>query len=911
MMGLTPANNPNFKESFGPITGRAPSKHNLPNPNAKHSLFKNNSFLNNTSLFMPNQTENESRGFLNALNQTRMGSFENKGLSCLLMNPRPSFKTLAPSKYFQDSNLYNKDDPAAMTRSKLAIINNESGSAQGFSQVFGKELCLMSRNSLLMKEDSIFKISSGLFKSNDVLEVPDMFRGSSSQAMCNNSFGRFCQKEELHGAGLSEIKEKEEVNIGSGTVEGGDSRECFGCRKKCQKANIGSKANCCKWANNTNNSNNSNNTKTNDNFQNDSDIHMLRLKSRHADKSDVYIVSCCLNPEFVNKVLAKINGFCNQNLSGKFDMQRCDNTPNLQKIATKHTPQISSPHEHLLKTNSKIIDSPGMRYFKQKSLVEIGNNDNFLKSIRKLNEVLINRSPIQHTNTNRQNRVNQNVPSSLINISEDACADNAQSNCKITTRQPSVKKNILFPLDSADFRIANQVTLNHSPGAGRVSSRSIRIQNGVDLMMENVWKSKFTLNSDTSQYKHSQPALLSMEGREEPETRNGLGKRADTDFDTQHNGLNALKRIQKGNEAVKTLNFRLPSFHSQLRHFTDSQLVITSNDRTDPHKNLIFCGELGSIEKSPVPRFKERQKALQPRDENSTPKTSHAATISSNLNTISLHQHNNTRGTTPTAGNFLPESILKNQTKPPASIATHSNKPHTRVKLTPRPAKSKKKVGDNCCKCAKSLCLKLYCQCFANGRGCGPECQCDNCHNTEEFSELRELVVLDTKEKNPEAFNSKYKQRQVGQGEIVHSRGCNCKTGCNKKYCECRSAGTGCSELCKCVGCENHKIAIRKEEVPALFVKVLRKRKRRNILGEYLKAQGKMPYNEFIERTKKQISMQRRRRRKTPQKKAKGKNTPKNVRKREEGLRVREEENVFIESTLMDENGVKVELSSK
>ena len=899
MMGNTNTSpKPNFKESFGPITSRVPSKTGLPNINInpKQSLFKNNSFLNNTSLFMPNHQETESRGFLNVLNQARIGSFENKGLSCLLMNPRPSFKTLRPSRCFADSNIYTKEDTNGMKSSKIGIMLNESGSAQGFSQVFGKELCLMSRNSLLMKEDSIFKISSGLFKSNDVLEVPEMFRGASNQAMCNNSFGRFCQKEELHGAGLSEIKEKEEVTVGSGTVEGGDSRNCFDCRKKCQKSNLQSEANCCKWANGN---------------QNESEIHMMRLKSRHADKSDVYIVSCCLNPEFVNRVLSKINGFCNQNLNGKFDMELCQTRAKQGQESSKHTPQISTPAEHLLKTSSKQMDSPGMRYFKQKSLVEIGDNDNFLKSIRKLNEVLIKRSPIQSKHGNRQNCVNKNVPNSLVNISEDICADNAPNLCKLGRPQRTVKKDILFPLDSSDFRLANQITPKESPNAERVSnrSRSMRIQNGVDLMMENPWKSKFTLGSETSQYNPSQPALLSMEINEKTDIHNGLGKRNNIDFETEPSARNGLKRVQKENEAVKTLDFRLPSFHSQLRNFTDSQLVITSNDRTDPHKTLMYCGELGSIEKCNMPRFKERQKTLQQRDENSTPLR--ARTSTSNLNTMSLRRQAHPHGTGTINATFLPDSILRSQTKPPASIARHLTKPEARIKVTPRPAKSKKKVGDNCCKCAKSLCLKLYCQCFANGRGCGPECQCDNCHNTEEFSELRELVVLDTKEKNPEAFNSKYKQRQVGQGEIVHSRGCNCKTGCNKKYCECRSAGTGCSELCKCVGCENHKIAIRKEEVPALFVKVLRKRKRRNILGEYLKAQGKIPYDEFIEKTKKQINMQRRRRRKTPQKKPKGKSHAKSVKKRVVGLRVREEENVFIESTLMDENGVKVELSSK
>lgn len=33
------------------------------------------------------------------------------------------------------------------------------------------------------------------------------------------------------------------------------------------------------------------------------------------------------------------------------------------------------------------------------------------------------------------------------------------------------------------------------------------------------------------------------------------------------------------------------------------------------------------------------------------------------------------------------------------------------------------------CKCLKSRCLKQYCECFAQGKPCGPECQCQGCAN--------------------------------------------------------------------------------------------------------------------------------------------------------------------------------------
>ena len=40
----------------------------------------------------------------------------------------------------------------------------------------------------------------------------------------------------------------------------------------------------------------------------------------------------------------------------------------------------------------------------------------------------------------------------------------------------------------------------------------------------------------------------------------------------------------------------------------------------------------------------------------------------------------------------------------------------------------KKKIQ---CHCVKSNCLKLYCDCFANGEYC-KDCNCVGCHNVEE-----------------------------------------------------------------------------------------------------------------------------------------------------------------------------------
>ncbi len=71
---------------------------------------------------------------------------------------------------------------------------------------------------------------------------------------------------------------------------------------------------------------------------------------------------------------------------------------------------------------------------------------------------------------------------------------------------------------------------------------------------------------------------------------------------------------------------------------------------------------------------------------------------------------------------------------------------------------AKKKV---CCNCKKSRCLKLYCDCFANGIGCTKECNCQGCLNNETNCEERKNAMLNTLERNPIAFKPKVKTESV------------------------------------------------------------------------------------------------------------------------------------------------------
>ncbi|CAG9812753.1 unnamed protein product [Phaedon cochleariae] len=117
------------------------------------------------------------------------------------------------------------------------------------------------------------------------------------------------------------------------------------------------------------------------------------------------------------------------------------------------------------------------------------------------------------------------------------------------------------------------------------------------------------------------------------------------------------------------------------------------------------------------------------------------------------------------------------------------------------------------CNCNKSQCLKLYCDCFANGEFCYM-CNCTNCFNNLDNEEHRNRAIKACLERNPHAFRPKIgKAKESGDSAIrKHTKGCNCKrSGCLKNYCECYEAKIACSNNCKCISCRNIEDSIERK----------------------------------------------------------------------------------------------------
>jgi hypothetical protein len=153
------------------------------------------------------------------------------------------------------------------------------------------------------------------------------------------------------------------------------------------------------------------------------------------------------------------------------------------------------------------------------------------------------------------------------------------------------------------------------------------------------------------------------------------------------------------------------------------------------------------------------------------------------------------------------------------------------------------------CKCKNSKCLRLHCACFKTLGYCGPSCRCLNCLNQEKFKEARNFVIQKTKIIYKKAFQTKNDKVAEFQDYKIHKEGCNCKKGCNLKYCQCKKFGANCSPICRCESCINNKVNLTQEEIRKIYKPC--SRKKHKIIIKEMNEEGKNFENIYFESYKK------------------------------------------------------------
>lgn len=114
----------------------------------------------------------------------------------------------------------------------------------------------------------------------------------------------------------------------------------------------------------------------------------------------------------------------------------------------------------------------------------------------------------------------------------------------------------------------------------------------------------------------------------------------------------------------------------------------------------------------------------------------------------------------------------------------------------------KRYIKQPSCRCKKSKCLLMYCDCFLGGQDCSDLCSCLNCRNNAKFKKEKQKAVAKVSKRNSSSKKS-------GNSSTDETVVCNCtRSNCMKNYCDCFKSGRGCSVACRCVVCLNDKPAI-------------------------------------------------------------------------------------------------------
>lgn len=128
----------------------------------------------------------------------------------------------------------------------------------------------------------------------------------------------------------------------------------------------------------------------------------------------------------------------------------------------------------------------------------------------------------------------------------------------------------------------------------------------------------------------------------------------------------------------------------------------------------------------------------------------------------------------PTASNRSADSAAATTTVPVGDGNTTGRYGSSRVsKGASRPFTQEEKDATRC-RCQKSRCLKLYCDCFQSGAECKDDCKCKSCGNSAS-NPKRQGIIDQALARNPEAFML----RAAPKTDV----GCRCKRSrCLKLY---------------------------------------------------------------------------------------------------------------------------------
>lgn len=101
------------------------------------------------------------------------------------------------------------------------------------------------------------------------------------------------------------------------------------------------------------------------------------------------------------------------------------------------------------------------------------------------------------------------------------------------------------------------------------------------------------------------------------------------------------------------------------------------------------------------------------------------------------------------------------------------------------------------CTCEKSMCIKKYCECYANNESCDKRCSCVNCKN----------ITINNYEDDVQSVMSK-------NNKEVDNISCTCtKSNCIKNYCDCFKANSRCGSKCRCIDCKNNLAFVMNKEL--------------------------------------------------------------------------------------------------